>query len=310
MTSLASTNREGNAPGGKLWPRLGASRARASSSLIDIVVFLGTAVSNREALAWAAATAEEHEARLIGVFIPATLAASRPEMFARGGALREVIAAGEERLARAEAEERDRFEAVARRRSLRWEWRRAEGHSVAELVSHARYGDLAVVVRTDASDRSGAPPDLTQRLVLTSGRPVVVLPGSAAAMAPRRIVVGWNAGPEATRAVAGAMPLLTRAAAVEVLVVHQGEDGVSSHGQEPGADLARHLARHGASVGVRRLWAAHADVGAVLLHRAAAFGADLVVMGAFSRTPLSEWLFGGVTRTALADATLPVLMCR
>jgi nucleotide-binding universal stress UspA family protein len=106
------------------------------------------------------------------------------------------------------------------------------------------------------------------------------------------------------------MPLLTRAEAVEVLVVHQGEDPVSSHGQEPGADLAWHLARHGARVGVHRLWAADAEVGAVLLYRAAAFRADLVVMGAFSRAPLREWVFGGVTRTALAEATLPVLMCR
>jgi nucleotide-binding universal stress UspA family protein len=48
----------------------------------------------------------------------------------------------------------------------------------------------------------------------------------------------------------------------------------------------------------------------VLLSRAASFGADLVVMGAYGHSRLRERVFGGVTRTALAEATLPVLMCR
>jgi nucleotide-binding universal stress UspA family protein len=51
-------------------------------------------------------------------------------------------------------------------------------------------------------------------------------------------------------------------------------------------------------------------VGDVLLAEAAAFGADLVVMGAFGHSRLSERVFGGVTRTALLEAALPVLVCR
>lgn len=48
----------------------------------------------------------------------------------------------------------------------------------------------------------------------------------------------------------------------------------------------------------------------LLLSQAAAFGADLLVMGAYSHSRLHEWMFGGVTRTVLYEAGLPVLMSR
>jgi nucleotide-binding universal stress UspA family protein len=44
--------------------------------------------------------------------------------------------------------------------------------------------------------------------------------------------------------------------------------------------------------------------------KAAAFGAELVVMGAYGHSYLNEWIFGRVTRTVLREAELPVLMSR
>ena len=177
-----------------------------------------------------------------------------------------------------------------------------------ESAVHARYGDLAVVVRQDVAGPQG-PTGLVESLVLSSGRPTIVLPPQGAATPTHRVLVGWNARREATRAVADALPLLVRAAAVEVVVV-DGKGGIEGHGQEPGADVARYLARHDVRVEVRRLSSGGEDVGHVLLARAAAFEADLVVMGAYGHSQLSEWVFGGVTRTVLRDANLPVLMSR
>lgn len=108
---------------------------------------------------------------------------------------------------------------------------------------------------------------------------------------------------------ADALPLLVRADAVELLVVDH-ERRAGSHGQEPGADIARHLARHGARVEVRRLSSGGEEVGRLLLSQAAAFGADLLVMGAYGHSHLREWVFGGVTRTVLHEGGLPVLMSR
>jgi nucleotide-binding universal stress UspA family protein len=100
-----------------------------------------------------------------------------------------------------------------------------------------------------------------------------------------------------------------KAEAVEVLVIdHQRH--AANHGQEPGADIARHLARHGAHVEVRRLSSGGEDVGRLLLSQAAAFNADLVVMGAYGHSHLSQWVFGSVTRMVLREAGVPVLMSR
>ena len=107
---------------------------------------------------------------------------------------------------------------------------------------------------------------LPESLVLTSGRPIVLLPPRGAAPDPRRILLAWKARPEAVRAVAGAMPLLARADAVQVVVVD--DEGAPGYGYEPGADIAEHLARHGARVEVLRLSSRGEDVGRLLLSQA------------------------------------------
>src|SRR5260370_390308 len=95
-----------------------------------------------------------------------------------------------------------------------------------------RFSDFAVVARQDPGDRQVGPSGLVESLVLTSGRPTIVLPPRCTATPIRRILVGWNAGREATRAVADALPLLVRADAVEIFVVDR--DGhFAGHGEEP-----------------------------------------------------------------------------
>jgi nucleotide-binding universal stress UspA family protein len=192
--------------------------------------------------------------------------------------------------------------------AIGWEWR-SEPYFSGDVGVHARYADLAVVARPDPAGQTAGPPGLVESLVLTSGRPVIVIPPRSTASGVRRILVGWDAGRAAARAVADALPLLVRATAVEVLVI-DAERHRAGHGQEPGADIARYLARHHAHVEVRRLSSGGEDVGRVLLSHAATFGADLLVMGAYGHARLNELIFGGVTRTVLREADLPVLMSR
>ena len=284
------------------------STKRGAIELRDVVVYVDGRAENAGTLEFAAALAFEHGAHLIGVFIQPELALSRAEMFVRGKGIEDVVAAHQGKLGGIEADRRALFEGVARRHGIRAEWRLVPSADSDESAVHARYGDLAVVARQHPGDQQGAP-GLVESLVLTSGRPTIVLPPRCTATPIRRILVGWNAGREATRAVADALPLLVRADAVEILVVDR--DGhFAGHGEEPGADVARHLARHGVVVEVRRLSSGGKDVGRLLLSRAVAFGANLIVMGAYGHSHLSEWIFGGVTRTALREAELPVLISR
>jgi hypothetical protein len=125
-------------------------------------------------------------------------------MFARGPAIDDVILSGEGYFERTEEDERVRFGVAVKRHSIGGEWRRTRGCMAAEVALPARCADLVVVAREDPSE-GGSDLDLPQSLVLTCGRPIVILPPQGASGPLRRILVAWNAGPEASRAVAGAM---------------------------------------------------------------------------------------------------------
>jgi len=252
--------------------------------------------------------AREHGARLISVFMQPEPTVTPAETFARGKGMQSTIEVHRAQLERIEAEHRAQFEDIVRHHGIQSEWRSLPYLS-SEVGVHAYYADLVVIARPESAGETAAPPGLAESLVLSSGRPIIVFPPRGTVSEVRRILVAWSATRESIRAVADALPLLARAKAVEVLVVDH-ERNRAGHGQEPGADIARHLARHGAKVEVRRLSSGGKEVGRLLLSEAAAFRADLLVMGAYGHSHLREWMFGGVTRTVLYEADFPVLMSR
>jgi nucleotide-binding universal stress UspA family protein len=117
----------------------------------------------------------------------------------------------------------------------------------------------------------------------------------------------WNASRESARAAADALPFLAAAEKVVVLVVDP-RSSAGGHGAEPGADVATWLARHGVKVTVQRDVAADADIGGVILSRAADHGADLIVMGIYGHSRVREMILGGASRSLLSSMTVPVLM--
>ncbi|TXI51127.1 MAG: universal stress protein [Lysobacter sp.] len=171
---------------------------------------------------------------------------------------------------------------------------------------HAHYADVAVVPSLTAED-SGQVHDFFQDLLLDSGRPVLVVPPSARAeTVPKRIVIAWRPTRESARAVHDAMPVLERAEQVDVLVVDP-KVGETAHGEEPGADIAAHLARHGVRVQAVARPSQGASVGAAILDYAERSGADMIVAGGYGHSRLRERMLGGATRDLLHTASLPVL---
>ncbi len=280
---------------------------KGTAVLGEIVVFIDGRTESAGILEFAGILAQEQDARLISVFMQPEPTVTPAETFARGKGMHSVIEVHRAQLERIEADYRALFEDIVRRHGIRSEWKSLPYLS-SEVGVHAYYADLVVIARPESAGQTAGPPGLAESLVLSSGRPIIVLPPRGTVSRIRRILVAWNATRESIRAVADALPLLVKAEAVEVLVVdHERHPG---HGPEPGADIARHLARHGVHVEVRRLSSGGKNVGHLLLSQAAAFGADLVVMGAYGHSHLREWMFGGVTRTVLYEAGLPVLMSR
>ncbi len=180
----------------------------------------------------------------------------------------------------------------------------------AGISLHARYCDLVVIGQIDpAAFTPFLRPDFAQHVVIESGRPVLIVPYAGRFdQVGRRIVLAWDGSREAARAATAGLALMQQAQLVQVVVF--GRAGAAgTHGEEPGADMALYLARHGIEVEVKYQDApAGMDVGNALLSHASDFDADLLIMGGYGHSRLRQIFLGGVTQTILAAMTLPVLM--
>lgn len=197
------------------------------------------------------------------------------------------------------------FEATLAREGIMGEWRQVEGTTPENLALHGRYADLLVLGQDDPeSDSAG----LLETVLFDSGRPVLAIPfaGNFKSIG-KRVLIGWNASREATRALHDALPLIAKADTATVFLANP-KRGLGAHGEEPGADIARHLARHGLKVEVAKAVADDVADSALLLNHASDMGADLLVMGAYGHSRLREFILGGVTRSLLREMTIPVLL--
>jgi nucleotide-binding universal stress UspA family protein len=176
------------------------------------------------------------------------------------------------------------------------------------LATQAMYADLVVVSQRDPSGaeatRDAAVPEY---VAMNAPCPVIVLPwGGTPAPGFERVLVAWNASPEAARAVRQALPFLKRAKEVEVAIV-----GTDHAGGAPaplgGPEIARFLTRHGIAADVQYQQGG-GDDGETLLGLADERGAGLLVMGCYGHSRFRELLLGGATRTILERMRLPVLM--
>jgi nucleotide-binding universal stress UspA family protein len=176
------------------------------------------------------------------------------------------------------------------------------------LTLHAHYRDLLVVSQTDyeITDRT-IPPDLPERAVLGSGRPVLVVPYAwEFNNFGKQIMVAWRGGPESTRALHDAMPLLRQADHVQVMTI-QGRHGDEVY-EAHNADICEHLSRYQLPLASEKHVTNDLSVGDMLLNRCADEGIDLLVMGAFALNRRGSQTLGEVGRYMLNFMTLPVLM--
>lgn len=269
-----------------------------------ILVHLDHHPRSTERLGLACSLADEFDAHIVGLFASGLQRLPSYALAEGGPLLRDML---EKRNAEVAAEAERRFRDVARRNGGRAEWRSTQSDAASAMRLSARYADLVVAGQPEATDE-GDLRGLADELVFSAGRPVLFVPyaGRFPALG-KRVLVAWDGGREAARAVTDALPLLRRADAVEVCAFDP-EKRQRSHGEQPGADVGLYLARHGVKVTVARQSGAGYDVGAQILSRAADTGADLIVMGAYGHARVREMVLGGATRTLLEAMTVPVLM--
>jgi nucleotide-binding universal stress UspA family protein len=271
----------------------------------DLVVNLTVGADRDPAAQFAVSIAEAFEAHIAGVAFAYDPIITPTVMDGLSAAW--IDSQRTENLAAAQAAI-DRFEAAAKREGLSSEHRLVEASlgEAANLFSRiARRFDVVVVGQTDP-ERTMPDDLMIESALLESGRPVVVVPYiQKADLKLDRVMICWDGGRPAARAVADALPLLARAKAIEVVMV--ASTGAKAD-ELPGADLGEHLARHGFKVEIKRLVAPDVDVANAILSYAADSTADFIVMGGYGHSRLREFVLGGATRGILESMTVPVLI--
>ncbi|MDF3982508.1 universal stress protein [Luteibacter sp. PPL201] len=192
---------------------------------------------------------------------------------------------------------------------LNGKWRVANGDTVT-LLSHASAGYDLVVMERSSTMRGDAPIGfgVVSRTVFASSRGVLVVPENAPVQSlGRHVLVAWSGSRESALAVRSSLPLLRRAERVTVIDGSRDEDIDTC--SLPDVDICHWLESHGVTAQIRRLdEGARAAPGPALLDTAHAEHADLIVMGAWGRSRLSEMVLGGTTRYLFMQSDVPMLV--
>jgi nucleotide-binding universal stress UspA family protein len=191
------------------------------------------------------------------------------------------------------------------------EWRAPAGSPIDAAVAHSRCADLIIISQPNpVHARWSFPARLVAAVLLEGARPVLVIPciGTPEALGTN-VIVAWDGGREASRALADALPILVRARQVTVACLDPNASARGADAVARGRLLA-YLHRYGVSARIESANIGESDtaVGDWLLTRAAGGGGDLIVMGGYGQPRWREQVFGGVTRALLSTMTVPVLM--
>lgn len=284
-----------------------------SSTPKTITVFLDPSPSGDRRAAYAAGFARRWGAHLVGVYVVFKGVTYHPSIsYARLEKAIADVVAHEQRVEHAcectTTEVGERFRALCARSKISSEFRPIERDRTAETaIINSLHSDLLVVGHPEPS---GLPDDMSaERILLASGVPLLVIPNDwKGETIGERIIIGWNASPEARRAVSDAMCLLVSAKSVTALVVDPAK--CKWLGGETGCDIAQQLGRHGAQVVVEQVASRGRPTAEVILDRAMQTGSDLLVVGATNPADLRRIVLGSATRTLLTKMPVPVLISK
>lgn len=250
--------------------------------------------------------AQRHGAHLTGVFLTSAFLAQYMAAESLAGlpadTVQQILAQHESAVNSAAEAARMDFEAAAADFRVTSEWMPLSGDGPRALLSASRRADLTIMGRAaQASLSDHHTPAAT--IAMGSGGPVLITPSAPYPTGVgRRVLVAWNGGREAARALRDAWPLIAHADEVKVLVVSpDGEGG-------PDGMLQRLIERHGYRADFILDRSADVDAEAVILRQLAIQKSDLLVMGLYGRPRLQELILGGVSRRMLNEAPIPVLV--
>ncbi|WP_332773842.1 universal stress protein [Phenylobacterium sp.] len=270
----------------------------------DILVEVDADPAAQDRCNQAARLAQAFGGHVTGVFLEPAFAMPRT---AAGGAwippalLTAALEAHGAAVKRAEQQARAWLAAAAQTAQVGCDWLRLKQDLTRRFIDCARGADLVVVGpgRTSQRDFQVSPTELA----FGCGGPVLVLPDAAEpASVGRRVLVAWNGGREAARALRDAWPLISGADRVAVAMVSPRLDRTDV------SAMQQRFERRGCKVEVFVETSEQASVSDTLRGQVNGWNADLLVMGLYGRTRLAERILGGVSRDFMNDPPTALLV--
>lgn len=193
-----------------------------------------------------------------------------------------------------------------RRNGIQGAWEVIRGAYVPVLARRSCMADVTVSRLPGQEAGYPARTDYTARTLLASASPMLLVPSTwEGSRRQERILVAWNSTPESMHALRAALPFLREAQTVCLIDGSSDElPGIAP----PPLPVRDWLTRQGVTLQAEETLQPMSRVGEDLLGRAYGMHADLLVMGAWGHSRISELILGGTTRHVLEHAKLPVLM--
>lgn len=188
-----------------------------------------------------------------------------------------------------------------------WEWIFQFGMAESRLLEKSAINDVVVVGPNDVGEEGARPSRMVGDLLLYSRTPVLVVPKDHKRLdygGPA--LVAWNGSTEACVALRAAVPLLAKASKVYLVTV--AEEKAKQRYDFPPVEGAEYLSRHGIQSEIVEVPVGNASISDTLMSAAQTRKCGYMVMGAYGHSRLAEFLMGGVTRKALTDPQIPILL--
>jgi nucleotide-binding universal stress UspA family protein len=188
------------------------------------------------------------------------------------------------------------------------EWYCLHRPDSAALVNLAKAADLAVIGQVNPDVGPMPTWYRPEEIVVNCGRPVLMVPyiGTFEDVG-QRVLIAWDGSREAVRALNDSLPIISSARMVTLMTVRPDFRDFQSE-RASIQNMLRHMARHEIVARADETLRGNDPIHDVLLSRSVDLAVDMIVAGAYHRSPLREALIGGVSRGLVRHMTVPVLM--
>ena len=186
-----------------------------------------------------------------------------------------------------------------------YDYQHVEGDVADAITMHSSLCDLIVTSRQHPRGRKRERAVSRLGEILHRTRTPIFIPGDNGAEIDvgGTAIIGWDGTKQAANAVRQTVPILKLAGEVRAVRVKQKED------RFPDTRLLEYLSFHGIKAELHVETMKEKDmISPILFGHAEEADRPYIVMGAYSRSRLDEYLFGGVTRTILKGAPVGVFL--